>query len=87
MSLTACATRSVKPNNQVIIEVPRATLPPAELLKDCLDKTRVITTNRELAQAYNDRGDVLALCNADKKALREWRDSLQEAERESKTTN
>lgn len=78
LSLTACGTLSNKKPNPITIEVPTPTLPPNELLKDCKDKARVIRTNEDLAEAYNDRGTILELCNADKEALRKWRDTLKE---------
>lgn len=80
----ACATSSKKPTNQVIVEVPKVTYPPDELLKDCKMVTRDINTNRELAEAYSDNVHNLRLCTADKKALREWRDTLKQSEEKDK---
>lgn len=52
-------------------------LPEDYLLEDCV-RTNVqpIETNAQLASAYLKRDNDLAVCNADKRALRVWRDSL-----------
>ena len=62
MALTGCATR---------IEYVRE-LPPLELLEDCKATLSEIRTNGQLAQAYLDAKNDLALCNIDKRSLREW---------------
>ena len=69
---------------KVIVEVPTPTYPPDELLQDCQEALRAIETNEDLAQAYLDRGAVLKLCNADKAALRKWRDELRQKTQEAK---
>lgn len=53
-----------------------AILPPAHLLADCTYSRTVPRTNGELLAQRNERGDALDLCNADKEALRVWRDAL-----------
>jgi hypothetical protein len=62
MALAGCATR---------IEYVRE-LPPPELLEDCKATLSEIRTNGQLAQAYLDAKNDLALCNIDKRSLREW---------------
>jgi hypothetical protein len=47
-------------------------LPPPELLEDCKATLSEIRTNGQLAQAYLDAKNDLALCNIDKRGLREW---------------
>lgn len=48
--------------------------PEASLFEDCV-RTNVqpIETNAQLAEAYLKRDNDLKVCNADKRALREWR--------------
>jgi hypothetical protein len=62
VALAGCATR---------IEYVRE-LPPPELLEDCKATLSEIRTNGQLAQAYLDAKNDLALCNIDKRGLREW---------------
>jgi hypothetical protein len=62
VALTGCATRT---------EYVRE-LPPPELLEDCKATLSEIRTNGQLAQAYLDAKHDLALCNIDKRSLREW---------------
>lgn len=47
-------------------------LPPEELLMDCPAPNGLLKTNRDLAQRALDLKQSLALCNADKAALRAW---------------
>lgn len=62
VALPGCATR---------IKYVRE-LPPAELLEDCRVTLGEIKTNGQLAQAYLDAKNDLAVCNIDKRSLREW---------------
>ena len=51
-------------------------LPPDNLLEDCPKAQINGETNLDLANAYNARGRNIDECNADKRALRTWRDEL-----------
>lgn len=66
--LTACTTTRVD-----------YAFPEASLLEDCV-RTNVqpIETNAQLAEAYLKRDNDLKVCNADKRALREWARVMQE---------
>lgn len=46
--------------------------PPAELLEDCKTTVVEIKTNGQLASAYQVAKNDLAVCNIDKRSLREW---------------
>jgi len=47
-------------------------LPPAELLEDCKVTATEVKTNGQLASAYQVARNDLAVCNIDKRSLREW---------------
>jgi len=47
-------------------------LPPAELLGDCKVTATEVKTNGQLASAYQVARSDLAVCNIDKRSLREW---------------
>lgn len=47
-------------------------LPPVELMRDCPTPNVDVTSNGALASTLLRYVDALALCNIDKKALREW---------------
>jgi hypothetical protein len=51
-------------------------VPPAELLEDCVRRPVRMETNGDLVVAYAIRDQDLDICNADKAALRVWRDSV-----------
>ena len=51
-------------------------VPPAELLEDCVKRAVRLETNGDLAVAYAIRDFDVDVCNADKAALRAWRDSV-----------
>lgn len=57
-------------------------LPEASLLRDCI-RTNVqpIETNAQLAAAYLKRDNDLAVCNADKAALRVWAETMKANEK------
>lgn len=50
-------------------------MPPVDLLQDCAVPSYTINTNGELANGILLERNALALCNADKQALRAWADS------------
>lgn len=67
LMLTACAGTRVD-----------YALPEAELLRDCrVTNVHPIDTNAQLAAAYLKRDNDLAVCNADKRALRVWAETME----------
>jgi hypothetical protein len=68
LMLAGCGTVR-PPEVQVLV-------PPAALLQDCVYVAPPLRTNGELVQAYVALQGVLALCNDDKEALREWAQRL-----------
>ena len=76
-SLTACG----KHLNEVV-KVPTPVFPPDELLKDCPNvPENPLHTNADLAKDRNAWKNSSLVCSADKKALREWRDSWKNTEK------
>lgn len=66
--LTACTTTRVD-----------YALPEAELLRDCRrTEVQPIETNAQLAEAYLKRDNDLKVCNADKRALRVWAETMKQ---------
>ena len=65
-SVTACQT------TERIVSIT----PPAELLEPCVKREVRMETNGDLVVAYAIRDFDLDVCNADKAALRAWRDSV-----------
>lgn len=55
---------------------PELVLPDDALLADCPKAGIKGVTNLDLAVGFNDRGRNIDECNADKAALRAWRDAL-----------
>jgi len=55
---------------------PEFVLPDDRLLQDCPKAGIEGNTNLDLAVGYNARGRNIDECNADKAALRAWRDAL-----------
>jgi hypothetical protein len=54
-------------------------LPEASLLRDCrVTNVHPIDTNAQLAAAYLKRDNDLAVCNADKRALRVWAETMRD---------
>ncbi len=52
--------------------LPSKVLPPVELLQDCPESPIDTTTNGGLAKAIPILRHDIAVCNADKAALRQW---------------
>lgn len=80
LSLTACGTlsKTKEPLPLPVVSV-QPTLPPAELLRDCkIPAQGKLATNEDLVLWAKALRDGLITCNADKKALRAWADSILE---------
>lgn len=74
MMLNACSTPPEI--RQIIRTKTEYVFPPDALMAECQVRPVNVETNRDLVVLAVKRNNELMLCNLEKKALREWRNSF-----------